>query len=151
MRVKNIFYSILTLCLIMFSCKAVKNKEKVLQDSDLKVSVIKFMGTVYSYPVEVDERIFWGAKDEHVIYQFPESHHIIDEVKTLPKNDGKTFEFLTYAFIVKSKTSIDTIYVDQKLTTWKLVKKGKSTYFYDESRTIKESLQNRYSFFNECW
>lgn len=147
MRVKKAVYFSMFSIFVLASCKTTQ----LLFEDEGSIKVIKFMGTVYKYPMAVDKRIFWGATDEHVVYQFPERHYILDDIKNLPQNNGETFRFLTYAFIINTKSSKDTLYADQKLATWRYIKNGKQTFFYDESGEIKESLQNRYSFFSECW
>lgn len=117
-----------------------------------KLMAIKFMGTITTYPVAVNERIFWSHPEEHVVYSIGASDDIISRVNELPESDGESFSILKYAFLVKNgKGTRDTIYADYNLKTWKFSKNGNYTYRYDNTGYMVSDLSSRYSFFRPCW
>ncbi|MBT2561703.1 hypothetical protein J7E50_12735 [Pedobacter sp. ISL-68] len=116
------------------------------------IEVIKFM-YINEYPIAMYEQPFWEYTEEHAKMRIPSKNpdNFTKRIKSLTKNDGSTFTFLNYAFIVKSGGKSDTIYSDIDLATWKIVKNGKSEYYYDKDSTYVQDLRRRYRFFKSCW
>ena len=144
---KIFFYTILILIL---SCKSIENLKQ-----DNSVEVIKFMGTFYDYPRDVDVKIFWEFPEEHAKLVIPKSFNLPEKFSNLAKmNENNSFEFLTYAFIYKNGNVKDTIYADQTLKTFMKinVKNGQpiESFYYDNNE-FSYFLKIKYSFFKECW
>ncbi|MBT2561704.1 hypothetical protein J7E50_12740 [Pedobacter sp. ISL-68] len=118
-----------------------------------EINVIKFMNSIGTYSVETNEISFWKFPEEHakLDISIDDNGNFLEEVKKLPKNDGRTFNFFNYAFIIKTKGVSDTIYADTDLKTYLFKEKGKFQARYDEKGFWAEQLRHKYSFFKACW
>lgn len=146
---KRILYSISVFYLfIVNSCGIDKNS--IISSDINEVEVMKFMGTTTTQSRSIDEKAFWFFKAEHARLKI-ENIGFIEDVKMITNDRADDFEEYHYAFIVKRGTKIDTLYSDNKLTTWILKDNRKKKYFYDENGKIAQNLRNRYSFFYDCW
>lgn len=147
---KSIIIIYTYLFLIFLSCDSNK---KIVENNlffQNEVVAIKYMGTITTYPHEFTEKTFWHFYDEHVVLKI-RNNDFIEDVKRLPTDDGSTFYFLNYAFIYKKENTIDTIYSDYYLKTWKIKDGSEIKYHYDSEGIIAENLRYLYSFFSDCW
>lgn len=137
--------------LIFISCKPYAGSEIQSKNAQNDVEVIKFMGTVRSYSVDIYDKTFWLYPDEHARLTIQNGKGLVEEIKSLKDHRGEFFKNYNYAFLSKNGRSIDTLYSDYSLKTWVLKKNKKATYFYDEKGEIAKNLRSSYSFFKECW
>lgn len=137
------------LVVVLVSCKGKKPVYDRSQEHN--VLAIKYMGTVYTTSVDIDEQSFWELEDEHAYLKISNTHDFIDKVKTLPLGDKDDFTIFKYAFIVSSGFEKDTIYADYNLKSWMYKENKDFIYKIDSDDIVSNELKNRYSFFYDCW
>ncbi|MFD1604396.1 hypothetical protein ACFSJW_13385 [Flavobacterium artemisiae] len=147
MRIKTLIFLMLIICSCSTNNKTFNDNGKIYYK---EVLAIKFMGTITTQPYAVIEKSFWAFTDEHVYLKI-RNNGFINDVKDLKNNSFDKFNELNYAFIVRNKKSVDTLYSDNTLKSWIYKKNKKEYYYYDEEGKIAENLRNTYSFFNDCW
>lgn len=147
----NVIVFVFFVFFIFCSCNS--SKSTFVDDGKIEyeeILVIKFMGTITTQPYAVMEKSFWAFKEEHTFLKI-NNNDFIEDVKRIRNNYSAKFREYNYAFIVKNKKEIDTLYSDNSLKTWIFKKNNKEVYYYDEEGKIAENLRNTYSFFRECW
>ncbi|WP_146047056.1 hypothetical protein [Flavobacterium croceum] len=109
------------------------------------------MGTIHTFPSTLDEKSFWGYKDEHVKLIINQDNFIGEIIKNIGTENYKNLNDIKYAFLVTNSSTIDTLYSDEDLKDWTLKRKGKDYHYYDEEGKLAKSLRQTYSFFSDCW
>jgi hypothetical protein len=141
------FYFTILIVFLMVSCKP---KYFIESNKENEVTVIKFMGSITTYSKSIGETEFWLLKNEHAKLII-ENTGFIDDLMKITNHSRDDFKEYKYAFIVKNRKQVDTLYSDYSLKSWILKKNKKETYFFDKSGEIAENLRHSYSFFYDCW
>ncbi len=133
------------------ACKpTIKNDNPIVAESQYGVEVIKFMGSITTFPHSIGEREFWENSQEHADLKIINDDFISNVLKLSDKSiDG--FREYKYAFLVKTENSTDTLYCDPDLERWILKRSGSYSYYYDKEGVIAQRLRLSYSFFYDCW
>lgn len=144
---KNLF--ILSISLLFISCNSgIKN---TLNDNQIERTIVtKFMGAILTQPPSVNEDFFWNNWEEHATMTIRNTD-IIEDIKSMVKIKNGGFDEMDFAFIVHTKSSVDTIYSDYLLERWTLKVNGSFSYYKDDKKLVSKKLKESYSFFNNCW
>ncbi|MGU3377663.1 hypothetical protein [Chryseobacterium sp. M5A1_1a] len=126
---------------LLFSCNAITNKDKKQTES---VKIIRFMG-IGSYSTGIYKKIFWTYDEEHM-FMYMRKGEFLSDIEKYKETNPNNFKEYAFAFI-KAK---DTIYADESLKYWLLIRNKKERYYYDEEGETSEFLKKVYPFFRDC-